>query len=224
MKILVLDVEGTLFEAISLPVTTVQSTIWQGIAKALGPQAEIEEARTHEIHESKGYKNYLQWMEATIEIHKKYGLSASTFCNLVRSAVYNPNVVSTLSRVDRRKYEPVLISGGFKELAARAQKDLAIRHAFAACEYFFDERGTLCGYNLLPCDFDGKIDFIKLMLREYRLNENDWVFVGDGKNDVPIARAAPLSVAYRADEMLNDVSTHRIQDFAELTAILNSNP
>ena len=107
------------------------------------------------------------------------------------------------------------------EVAARAQRDFGIIHAFAACEYFFGPDDRLAGYNLLPCDFSGKIDYIQLMLREYGIGPNDWVFVGDGLNDVPIARAAPISVGYRPHPALREVVTYVIDDFAQLNSLLH---
>jgi phosphoserine phosphatase len=115
-----------------------------------------------------------------------------------------------------------LISGGFRELSARAQKDFKILHAFSACEYLFGKDGTLESYNLLPCDFEGKIGFINLMLNEYGLDPNDWLFVGDGANDVPIAKIAPTSVGYRAHPALKKAAKYTIQEFHELLNILES--
>jgi phosphoserine phosphatase len=161
-------------------------------------------------------------MKDTISIHRRYGLSERLFRAIISSAEYNPGVVNTLSGIDRSRYELLLISGGFRELAARAQKDLNILHAFAACEYLFGKDGKLRSYNLLPCDFEGKIDFIKLMLREYGLGQEDWVFVGDGLNDVPIARIAPLSIGYCAHEELRKVVKYQIDEFEEMSRILNS--
>lgn len=222
MKLLVLDVEGTLFQTgIQLPGTSINSTIWQGVAHTLGPDAVREEVETHKRWESGGYSSYLDWMKDTISIHQKYGLSYSLFQQLTSSAQYNPGVVETLSQVDRSEYELVLISGGFRELAARAQRELKIYHAFAACEYLFGKDGTLESYNLLPCDFEGKIDFIQLMLREYRLSSRDWIFVGDGVNDVPIAKSAPVSVGYRPHPELRKVVTYAIDEFYELLGILD---
>jgi phosphoserine phosphatase len=223
LKLLVLDIEGTLFETeVHLPGTSITSTIWQAIAQALGADAVAAEVETHRRWERQEYKSYLDWMKDTIDIHKRCGLSASLFHQLVTNAKYNPGVVEILPRIDRTRYEPVLVSGGFRELAARAQRDLDIQHAFAACEYLFGEDGRLEAYNLLPCDFQGKIDFINLMLREYGLSSSDWVFVGDGANDVPIAEQAPLSIGYRPHPALKRVATHAIVDFAELVPILES--
>jgi phosphoserine phosphatase len=125
-----------------------------------------------------------------------------------------------MSNLDRRLYEPVLISGGFRELAARAQRDFDIHHAFAACEYLFDENGSLQSYNLLPCDFEGKTDFIRLMLHEYGLTSEDWVFVGDGANDVPVAERAPHSIGYNAHPDLRKVCAHNIDNFRNLLTVL----
>jgi phosphoserine phosphatase len=59
------------------------------------------------------------------------------------------------------------------------------------------------------------------MVREYGLSPNEWLFVGDGANDVPIARTAPISVGYRPHPELRKVVTHVIHDFNELLGILN---
>jgi phosphoserine phosphatase len=223
MRLLVLDVEGTLFAAsVRLPGASNDSTMWQAIALALGPEAVREEVATHKKWDSGGYSSYLRWMEDTIEIHRRHRLSSELFYRLIFSAQYNPGVVDTLSTVDRSQFQLLLISGGFRELACRAQRDFRIPHAFAACEYFFDARGNLEAYNLLPCDFQGKLDFIQLMLREYRLGPQDWLFVGDGANDVPIAECAPISIAYRAQPELSKITTFSITDFRDLLSIIKS--
>jgi phosphoserine phosphatase len=221
MKLLVFDVEGTLFQTmLRLPGTDIDSTIWQGIAHRLGEGAIREEVASHGRWGRGEYRNYLEWMKDTILIHQKYGLTGEMFRELIASAQYSPNLAQAISQIDRTQFEPVLISGGFRELAARAQGDFGIIHAFAACEYFFGNDDRLRSFNLLPCDFRGKIDFIKLMLREYELGDNDWIFIGDGVNDVPIAQAAPVSVGYRSHPRLREVVTHVIEDFADLNPII----
>ena len=221
MKLLVLDVEGTLFHTrIRLPGTQIDSTIWQSLAHRLGTSAIEEEVATHAKWSNRGYRNYLEWMRETIEIHRRHGLDERLFREVVEAAEYNDGVVAALSRVDRAHFEMVLISGGFRELAARVQRQFSIVHAFAACEYLFGDDGRLEGFNLLPCDFHGKIDFIHLMLREYGLADRDWVFVGDGANDVPIAKVAPISIGYRPHPDLRQVVTHVVDNFLEIPSLL----
>jgi phosphoserine phosphatase len=221
LKLLVFDVEGTLFQTkIRLPGTSIDSTIWQAIADALGPEAVSAEVATHQRWHRGEYRSYLDWMKDTIRIHQQFGLTEDLFQRLISAAEYNIGVPEALGSIDRSKYEMLLISGGFRELAARVQADFAIRHAFAACEYMFEPDGKLTGFNLLPCDFAGKLDFIRLMLREYGLGEEDWIFVGDGLNDVPIAKAAPASIAYRGHAELRAVAKYTLHSFGTLNGIL----
>jgi len=212
--LLVFDVEGTLFDSgAALPGTQLTSTIWQAIARALGPEAVEEEVATHERWNAGEYASYLDWMRETIEIHIRHRLMEDDFRGLVESAPLKEGALEFFTRLDKEKAIPVLVSGGFRALTDRAQRELPIRHAFAACDYFFGDSGEITGYNLLPCDFDGKIDFIRLMLNEYHLTFEDWAFVGDGKNDVPIATRAPMSIAYAAHPDLVEASTHATSSF-----------
>jgi phosphoserine phosphatase len=221
-RLLVMDVEGTIFSSsVRLPGTNLASTIWQAIANALGPGAVAEEIETHRRWERGEYPTYIAWMRDTIDVHRRYGLERTTFLSLIEQAEYLPNAVQVLCGIDRSAYEPVLVSGGFRELARRAQLDCNIEHAFAACEYIFDRDLRLAGWNLLPCDFLGKLDFVRLLLKDYKLNADRWIYVGDGANDVPIARAAPVSIGIRPHPELAAVVDHKVESFSEIAILLD---
>ncbi|TMV49543.1 HAD family hydrolase [Paenibacillus mesophilus] len=221
MKLLVFDVEGTIFKTkIRLPGTKLDSTIWQSLAYSLGASAIQEEINTHLKWERGLYKNYFEWMEETVVIHKKHKLSRSVFSKIINSAEYNNGVKEFFHCLDRNKYTPILISGGFQELAQRAQIDLNIKHSFTACQYFFSDNGELQFYNLLPSDFLGKVHFVKLMLKEYGLNEQEWIFVGDGKNDIEIVKSAPISVGFTPHKELEEIVDYSIDNFRTLLDIL----
>lgn len=221
MKLLVFDVEGTIFSTkIRLPGTKLDSTIWQSLAYSLGPDAIKEEINTHLKWEKGLYKNYFEWMEETVNIHKRYNLSKLIFSNIINSAEYNNGVKEFFHFLDRNKYIPILISGGFQELAQRAQVDFKIKHSLTACQYFFNSSGQLQFYNLLPGDFLGKVHFVQVMLKEYRLNEKEWIFVGDGKNDIEIAKIAPISIGFKPHKDLKKIVHYTIDNFRTLLDIL----
>lgn len=72
LKLLVLDVKGTIFKAkYKIEGTDYASTMWQPLAKALGEDAIKEELASHEKWDNKEYKNYMSWVEETAMIHKK---------------------------------------------------------------------------------------------------------------------------------------------------------
>ena len=116
-----------------------------------------------------------------------------------------------------------MISGGLKNLANRAIRDLGIDHTFAAAEYFFDpSSGRLVNWNIIPCDYEGKIDFMRLMMREYGISPQDCAFIGDGVNDIPLAKEVGTSIAFNARKELQEVCTHSVNqpDGKDLKAIL----
>lgn len=202
-----MDVEGTLFKAtMKIDGTDYPSTMWQPIAYALGEAAMLEERHTHEKWDNLEYNNYIDWVKATIDIHRKYSLKKEVFEGLIQKAEYNEGVEEFFEALDRREWIPVLISGGFQNLIRRAQNELDIEYGFGACEYYFDDYGYLEHYNIQPSDFDGKIHFLDTLIKSFKLNKKtDWVFIGDGKNDEAIAKEAPLAFGINPHEKLKNV-------------------
>jgi phosphoserine phosphatase len=232
-KLLVLDVEGTIFQAMH-PVAGMEyaSTMWQSIANSLGDEACRRELELGRKWEAGQYKNYLEWVEETyIWIHKELGLKKEIFDGLINDAEYIPGVKDFFKALNRQIYISVLVSGGFQELVRKAQKELGIDHGHGACEYFFDhEDWHLVSRSVTPCDFTGKYAYIEHLFRQYDLDPKaDWIFIGDGKNDCDIAKRAPISIAINGHEELKKVvkfSTDKrgnhISDFYQIKEIIDS--
>lgn len=223
-RFLVMDVEGTIFKAtFKLHGVDYKSTLWQPIARELGDAAMDEENKMAQKYEQGGYATYLDWVKATIDMHKRYSLKKDVFDRLVDSAEYNTGVEEFFDNLNRNEWIPVLISGGFQNLIRRAENELDIEYGFGACEYYFDDRGYLVSHNIQPCDFEGKIKFLDTLLADMKMNKKtDWVFVGDGKNDVPIAKAAPKAFGINPHDDLKKVDgLIEIHSFMDLLPYLN---
>ena len=223
-RFLVMDVEGTIFKAtFKLHGVDYKSTLWQPIARELGEPAMDEENLMAQKYENGEYASYLDWVKATIEMHQRYTLKKSVFDKLVESAEYNTGVEEFFMNLNRNEWIPVLISGGFQNLIRRAENELDIEYGFGACEYYFDSNGYLSSFNLQPCDFEGKINFLNILINDFKMNrKTDWVFVGDGKNDVPIAKIAPKAFGITPHEELKQVEgLVEIQSFMDLLPYLD---
>lgn len=57
---------------------------------------------------------------------------------------------------------------------------------------------------------------VKIVLKKYSLNENDWIFIGDGINDVSIAQHSPISIGINPIAELKKVVDYSYDDFYEL--------
>lgn len=224
IKLLFLDMEGTLFrKAVHEQDTQVAPSAWVAIAQHLGKEAYEEERLTQAKWHDRQYKNYIEWMEDTIRIHKKYGLDKQTFEGILDSIDFMPGVHEVFDVLCDNNVITALITGGFKYQADRAVKELMINHSFAACEYFWDKKDLLFHWNLLPGDFTGKVGFMKLLVREYCIPKDSCVFIGDGENDRELAANVGLSVAFNGHVQLQEVATYSVnQDTGQedLRAIL----
>jgi phosphoserine phosphatase len=227
IKFVFFDMEGTIYQkAVKTSKGNTAPSAWTLIAQHLGPEALEEEEATKDKWNNGKYAGYVEWMEDTIKVHQKYNLTKQFFEKVMEGVHYHDGVEKVFSELKKKGIRTALISGGFKANADSAQKDLKIDHSFAACEYFWDEKGKLLHWNLLPCDYEGKVDFMKLIMKEHGLSPEECAFVGDGKNDVFLAKEVGVSVAFNGAKELQRVTTHAVnqeegkEDFEEVLKYL----
>jgi phosphoserine phosphatase len=224
IRLLFLDMEGTIFAKQRIRLRNGEeqehNSLWSRIAHELGPEALEADAKTVEKWEAGQYESYMDWCSESLQIHQKYGMTRKLFDRIQAGIPYSPEVEETLAEVHRREIKTAIVSGGFLSQARRAQQELGITHAYAAADLFWDREGKLVHWNILPSDYEGKVDIVRLLMREYKLTTEDCAFVGDGKNDAHIAKQVGLSFAYRAHPELQAASTHSIEDFSEILRFL----
>jgi phosphoserine phosphatase len=224
IKLIFFDMEGVIFESgIVENREGIAASVWSVIPKELGEES-VKMSEEGKTKWAKGeFKNYIEWVEYSIENFRKHGLTKEIFESVINKVKYMPGVIETFEELRKKGYKTVVISGGLKNLANRAIRELGIDHTFAAAEYFFDpSSGRLVNWNIIPCDYDGKIDFMRLMMREYGISPQDCAFIGDGVNDIPLAKEVGTSIAFNARPELQEVCTHSINqpDGKDLKAIL----
>lgn len=223
IQLLFLDMEGTLLVAQDVvvgPDHAHHTSLWTRIFSELGPAAQSDNVAMIEKWDGGGYRSYMDWVDDSLLAMRRRGLTQRRFEALIDETAYNPGVPETLRQVHERGIRTAIVSGGFIAQARRAQTDLRIHHAYAAADLFWDSRGELIHWNIYPSDFEGKIDFVRLMMREYRFDREESAFIGDGANDVPITTAVGTSVAYNGHPALRGVAQHAISHFEELLAII----
>ena len=223
MKICFFDMEGTLLKKnLSLDNGKVAPSAWTVLAKEISEACYIEEEKTKDLWVTNKYISYTQWMKETVEIQIKHGMNKTHLQTVLSQAELQKGAVELIQFLKKKGYLTVLISGGFKELADLTQRKLKIDHAYSACEYFFDKNGSVEHFNLLPTDEEGKLVFMKHLASEYNSELENCIFIGDGKNDVFIAKNVGTSIAFNAQKELKDVATFIVdQESPDLSAIIN---
>jgi phosphoserine phosphatase len=224
VKLFFFDLEGTIFsssERILEGGETAEFTnLWSLLMHELGADAVSEEKRNLQKWKNGEYHSYLDWARESAGVLKKYGLDKDKYLKVTETIPYNEGVKELLAELNRRDIRSAVISGGFSNHARKAQRELHITHSFAAIDLLWDEAGELDYWNILPSDYEGKIDFVRLLEREYNLSLDECAFVGDEKNDVFIAREVGLSFAYNAPEELKEAADYAIKDLSKISAYL----
>jgi phosphoserine phosphatase len=222
-KIAFLDLEGTLLKKNThFDDGKVAPSVWTVLADKLGPAALSEEIGTKDKWNAGKYPSYIAWMKDTVEIHKRYGLTEKVFRKAIADVEFTDGTDELFDYFKQHQIVTCIITGGFKELAERVVTRYQIDHAISACEYYFAE-GKLDHAIYFPSDYFGKVDFMKIIMREYAQTPYDCIFIGDGKNDADLARHVATSFAFNAQSELKAVATESIdqaQGGENLAAIL----
>lgn len=223
--IVFLDLEGTIFlKERRLDNGKVAPSAWTVLAERLGKECLREEEETKDCWLRGEYPGYVEWMRDTIRIHQKYGLTRKVFEEVVNGVEFTPGVHEAVSELKNCGVITAIVSGGLKALADRAQRELKVDHALSGCEYFFNHMtGVIEHFNLLPSDEQGKVGFVRLIAKEHGIDLRDCAFVGDGKNDVNLAKSVGFSLAFNAQPELQAVVSRAInqaegeEDFRAVT-------
>jgi phosphoserine phosphatase len=220
IKLLFFDMEGTIFTKQHIPLQYAnsdhQQSLWARLMFELGAEAQGESLKTIVKWDAGIYSSYVGWCDESVRILQKYNLTRDLFEKTLNSIGYNPGVKETFGILHKQGIKTALISGGFIEQAWQAQQDLKITHAFAATELFWDDNGFLMDWKNLPSDYEGKVDFMRLLMCEYGLHQDECGFIGDGKNDISIAQKVGLSFAYQAHPELQEVVTYQISNLTKI--------
>jgi phosphoserine phosphatase len=212
-KILFCDMEGTLLRAnITYDNGKVAPSAWTVLAARLGTACYEEEEASKDRWNRGDYAGYVDWMVDSIRILQRHGLREAHFLEVMDAVQPMSGIDEAFSTFRSWGATTVLVTGGFKYLADRLQCRLKIDHAFSACELFFEPKtGRLIHFNLLPSDVKGKVDFMKLIAAEHNVDPGECAFVGDGMNDVHLARVVGCSIAFNAQEKLRAVASRVIE-------------
>lgn len=216
-----IDLEGTLAmhnQAYRYP------SVWPVLAETLGTACMSEEDAVTDCWNRGEIESYRRYMELTIALHRKYGLTRDIFERVIEAVPWINGIPETFAEVRRRKGQIAIITGGFANHAERVPGREYVSTILAACKYHFDPSGELTAWDLADYEGAGKVAALERLAEPLGLDlKRDVCFVTDGKNDVPVARAVPRTIALNAHQDLREATSIHV-DATDLCAILQHLP
>jgi len=217
-KLFVCDMDGTLIkEKVANSNGEILPSRWDLIMDYLGDDACRREEEAKQKWYDGEYKDHpVDFLKKVIKIFCDEGLEKDYFEKVIGSYKYFPGVRKAFSELHKYEYKTALISGGFMALAEMVSEELGIEYTRAACKLEWDPQGNLVGWNLFREDYGSKIGSLKEIIGECDAEVSDCVYVGNGNNDVSVAKYVVdnggIAIAFNGTPRLREVCTYSVND------------
>lgn len=189
-KLVVTDVDSTL----------IRQEVIEMLAAHVGREAEVAAVTERAM---RGEIDFEQSLRARVAVLA--GLDAAVIGDVARSVRLSPGAEVMVKTLRDAGHAVAAVSGGFTQILEPLALRLGLDRAAANTLEVVD--GRLTGGLVGPVvDAHAKAEFLRRWAADLGAAPEDVIAVGDGANDIEMARAAGLSVAYRAKPALRDVA------------------
>ena len=207
-KLILFDMDGVIFK---------KENFWFELHKAYGT---FDEGL--EITKKYGRTDYETLVKEVVGRLWK-GKPADAYFSLIKNAQYVRGIKETIEILKSKGYKTALISTGPRDLAIRAQKELGLDYVYA--NHLMTENGIVTGSTDMrnwPLRWDNKAEIMRQICREHNLYYKDCIMVGNGENDIKMARTAGFAIAFCAEDEELKKYSNAIIDEEDLSLILKS--
>lgn len=224
IKLIFFDMDGVLVDVAGYNENgkRVAISTWNAVFDYAGIYHEHE--RLKEMFINGEFPSYMEWTDEACRVLQKNGLNKNKFIEIINSKPLMNGAEQAFNELKKRGYKTAVITGSFKALAQRTQKLLGLDYIIGHCDLIFDENGKLKEWQLIPCDFEGKIEYFNKLAKELNLKLSECAYVGDEVNDIPIFGKAALSIAFNCHKKEVKKAAHIVIDKKDLKEILQYFP
>ncbi|MCP4600636.1 MAG: HAD-IB family phosphatase [Proteobacteria bacterium] len=175
--------------------TLVDDTVF--IWKTLHEKCETDPVARKKAHENyfAGKISYQQWFEHDLKLLNRAGADKEKIQKILDTLKPMPGAMELLTDLQSRGHILSIISGSLDIVVNHLfEKDL-FKHVLIN-KINFDKNGRIKGGEPTPYDFEGKAEGLKELARRENLPMSATCFIGDNYNDLWIAKAAGLAIAF----------------------------
>jgi phosphoserine phosphatase len=149
-----------------------------------------------------GRISYRRWFETDLVLLDAAGATEARIRGVLDELRPTPGARETLTELGRRGHKLAIISGSLDIVVEHLFGDVGFDHVLIN-SIEFDGQGRISGGTPTPFDLAGKADGLAELCRREGLTPAQAAFVGDNRNDLWVARAAGLAIAFncKSDEL-----------------------
>jgi HAD superfamily phosphoserine phosphatase-like hydrolase len=186
------DVDGTLVDDTIF--------IWQTLHDHFGTDP-VARKKAHDDFFS-GAITYADWFHSDLVLLSRAGATRARIREVLDMLKPMEGAREALEDLRRRGHTLAIVSGSLDIVVEHLFPDVPFRHVLLN-RLAFDAEGRIAGGVPTPYDVQGKADGLRELCRREGLSPSQAAFVGDNVNDLWIARAAGLAIAFncKSDEL-----------------------
>lgn len=194
------DLDGTLVD------DTVY--IWKTLHDTFGTDKDRRQRASQDFFA--GCISYREWFEHDLVLLREKGANETRIRTLLHTLRPMRGAKEMLSQLKLRGHKLAVISGSLDIVVFELFDRQTFDHVLIN-ELRFDGEGLIAGGTPTPYDLDGKAEGLRELAGREGIQMSQTVFIGDNDNDVWIAKAAGLAIAFNCkSDALRSVCRHEV--------------
>jgi phosphoserine phosphatase len=211
LDLVAFDVDGTLIR------DGRDRTVWEILNERFTGRSDVNAERFGRYR--RGEISYAEWVELDISGWRDAGAVRDDLIASFATLGLVPGTRETLARLLEEGMRLVAISGTLDLMLATVFPDHPFHEVYTN-HIGFDEEGRIRHWRATPFDVEGKAEGLRAIAAREGISLRRCAFVGDSSNDVWIARAVGLAIAFNPKSSeLEEVADVVVRD-ADLRAVL----
>jgi HAD superfamily phosphoserine phosphatase-like hydrolase len=177
IKAVVFDFDGTLTNRHE------DKTTWERIWSSLG--YDLNDCAFYHTQFSKGVISHEKWCDITCQKFRDRNLSEQQLLGISETISLIPGTTDVLRKLREKNIRLFILSGSIKAIIRNTLGELYdLFEEVKANDLIFGEDATLREIIGTKYDFKGKADFLRQVMKDYRLSPLEVLFIGNSCNDV----------------------------------------
>lgn len=182
-KLAIFDLDGTL---------TKERSIWEYIHKKLGRWYGFAEEYQKKF--LAGEISYDRFCELDAEVWK--GMKVEALSMIVQKVPFHSGVDELISHLKQKGLKLGMVSSGLSLLSNWVHQRYGFDYSVS--NDLLHENGTLTGKVRIQVYYDQKAEWAEKILKQFRINPEEMIAIGDSRGDLDLFRMAGLSVAFNS--------------------------
>ncbi len=182
-KLAIFDLDGTL---------TREKSIWEYIHIQLGKWYGLAEEYQKQF--LAGKISYQEFCERDAEVWK--GMKVEEMMEIVKTVPFHAGVDELISYLKRKGLKLTVVSSGLSLLSDWVHQKFGFDYSVA--NDLLHENGVLNGKVQIRVHYDKKAEWVEKILREFNVNPEETIAIGDSRGDLDMFQMVGFSVAFNS--------------------------